>query len=224
MVAALDLGADPDDPRLQAAGERLLEESTGEGGFAPRPGASASPLVTARSVQMLCALGWGRHLRIQEALAWLEEHALPTARGPEAATVAVAALRAAVECGREGLRTMAGGWLRRWLDGRSPRRPPRYGHPNLSTTDELEVLWALTRARESFDDTLRPALVRLQETADPAGRWWRGGPPPASLPVQETGAPGPRPSRWITLRAVVVITTHAVEAELPRRFPLPPGS
>lgn len=223
MVAALDLGADPEDPRLQAAAGRLLEEAVGEGGFAPRAGTDECPVVTARSLQMLCTLGWGRHLRVQEALAWLEEKAVAAARGPRGATVAVAALRAASECGREGLQEMAGEWLGRWIAGRSPRRAPSYGHPNLATTDELEILWALARAGGSFNDTLRPALGRLQEAADPAGRWWQGCPPPASLPVPEGAEPGPRPSRWITLRATEVITAHAVEAELPRRFPLPPG-
>jgi hypothetical protein len=221
MVAALDLGADPDDPRLQAAAGRLLEEAVGEGGFAPRAGAEACPVATARSLQMLCALGWGRHLRVQEALAWLEEKALPAACGPRGATVAVATLRAASECGRERLQELAGERLRRWIGRRSPRRTPSYGHPRLSTTDELEILWAMARAGGSSHDELRPALVLLQEAADAAGRWWRGCPPPASLPVPEAAEPGPGPSRWITLRAAVVLMAHAVEAELPRRFPLP---
>ncbi|MEJ2189136.1 MAG: hypothetical protein P8Y93_06905, partial [Acidobacteriota bacterium] len=38
LVAAVQFGADPSDPRINAAAERLLETAPGEGGFAQRAG------------------------------------------------------------------------------------------------------------------------------------------------------------------------------------------
>ena len=218
LVAATELGADPADPRLQAAAGRLFATATGVGGFEERPGAGPSAVATARAVQAVCFLGWGRHLRVQEALAWLEEGALPTLRGGSRAVVAVAALRAAAETGRRALLAKAGGVLVDWLGTRSVRGASSFGHPRLTSTDQLEALWALARAGHPWDERLGPSLRRLQEAADAEGRWWRRDPTPRTLPIPAV----PGPSRWLTLRAAVAVTTYAVSARLPRLFPAAP--
>ena len=202
MVAAMAWGADPSDPRLQAAAERVLESDAGSGGFAAGDGKPPSPIVTARLVQALVALGFGRHLRCQEALAWLEESSAAWSGDPRRRTVVAAAVAAALadrpELRRAGLLDRAAATLVEAL----PRRDlasSRLGFPNLSRTDLGEMLWALARAGAPFDPRMGGALRRLQRLQGEGGRWRRRWPRPASLPIPDKarGRVG-EACRWIS--------------------------
>ncbi len=134
LVAAVAWGADPGDPRLHVAGERMLASAPGDGGFAPRAGAPPALLLTARLVQAAIELGFGRHLRVQEALAWMEETPGAWSSDRRQRTVAGAVLSAALairpELGRQPLRDRAAAGRarcsRRW---RSRPRPPGTPQP-----------------------------------------------------------------------------------------------
>ena len=227
LVAAVAWGADPGDPRLHAACELLLGSAAGDGGFAAHEGAPPSPVLTARLVQAAVELGFGRHLRVQEALAWLSE--TPGAwtgerRQRAASAVALAAaLATRPVLGRQPLRDRAAAIL---LDALADGNPAwdRLGHPNLARTDLAEVLWALARAGVPFEPRLAAPVARLQRLQCAGGRWPRRAPRPASLPVPSRFRGAVDPScQWVTLRAVVAINAFAVPARLPRRFPQPPA-
>jgi hypothetical protein len=239
VVSVVQLGADATDPRLQAACERLLEETPGDGGFAPHAGEPVLPCLTARLVQALASLGWARHLRCQEAMAWLEEAGAGGGAGGwecgvaghsfngSGCTVAAAALLAAsaeMPPGRrENLVGRASevllGELGRWG---SPelRGWSRFGHPNLDRTDLAEVLWALAAAGAEFDRRMEGGLRALQEAQDGRGRWMRSVPAPMT-PGADAGVD--HPSRWITLKAVRALREYAKAAALPRLFPRAPA-
>jgi hypothetical protein len=226
LVAAVAWGADPGDPRLHAACELLLESAAGDGGIAARDGAPPSPLLTARLVHAAVELGFGRHLRVQEALAWLSE--TPGAWSGErrqrtpSAVALTAALAARPELGRQPLRDRAAAIL---LDALADGDPAwdRLGHPNLARTDLAEVLWALARSGVPFEPRLAAPVARLQRLQGAGGRWPRRAPRQRSLPIPPSlRSRAGTPCRWVTLRAVVAINAYAVPARLPRRFPQPP--
>ena len=222
FVAAVAWGADPTDPRLGAAARRFLEESPGEGGFSIGRGQPPSPVVTARLVQALTVLGFGGHLRVQEALAWFEEEssAWPD-REPARAVVAAALLPAVV-----AVRPRRLALERRLIDqvraavGCGYRAFSILGFPNLGRTDFGELLWALACGGTPYARWMQDPLACLQRLQRDGGRWHRRRPRPASLPVptDTRGLPG-QPCRWITLRAVVALNAYAVDAGLPRLFP-----
>jgi len=108
IVAAVQWGADPTDPRLHAAAERFFETAAGEGGFARGEGGDPVPWLTARMLHALAELGWCRHPRFQEGLAWLEEEADfddGVARGVTAAAL-LGALSACPDLRRPALRSV----------------------------------------------------------------------------------------------------------------------
>ncbi len=223
MAAAVQLGADPADPRLQAAAQRLLEESVGEGGFAPRVGAALSAVLTARMVAMLAVLGWCRHPRVQEALAWLSDDGRAW-RGSwwQRAITAVGVLAALTEGGeldRRDLRRRATGEIEAVLAVTEGRRLGRFGHPNLARTDLAEMLWALARADAPLTASSRPSVLALQEAQDTMARWRRRAVVAPSLPMPRPEGAAAGASRWITLHATVALLRYAVEAELPRLAP-----
>jgi hypothetical protein len=234
LLAAIQWGANPTDPRLQAAAEVLLETASGEGGFARREGGCAVPWLTARVLHGLAELGWCRHPRFQEALAWLEDGDANHPDGGwqavgrhsvtrECEVTAVALLGSLTACTdqrRQVLRRRAVESLTREL-GKSGGLPIRYGHPCLGRTDEVEVLWSLARAGARLEPGMNRVLARLQQRQMDGGRWRRDSPVPKSLPVPaEHGIR--QPSRWITLKCVVALMTYAVEAQLPRMYPQKP--
>lgn len=233
LLAAVELGADPRDPRLLSGMRSLLEQAPGAGGFAPRAGVAPDPGLTARLAAAALAVGLSRHPRVQEALAWLEEAAPRTpgggwarATGEEDAVVPTAllgGLASAPAARGPELRGRAQGSIVRILSDR--RRPPleRLGHPGLHQTDLAEMLAALARSGAPWDPRLRPALRRLQEMQDGSGRWPRCRPVPRSLPLGEWRPATREPSRWVTLRAAVAVLRYAVDAGLPRLFPPKPG-
>ena len=236
LLAAIQWGANPADPRLQAAAEVLLETAPGEGGFARREGGLAVPWLTARVLHVLAELGWCRHPRFQEGLAWLEDGDANHPDGgwrvvgrrsvtSECVVTAVAllgALTACVDRPRQVLKGRAVESLGR-ITGTPGAVPARFGHPDLGRTDEAELLWALARAGAPLESGMVLALKRVQQRQMEGGRWRRDVPVPGSLPVGFERGVG-SPSRWVTLRCVVALMTYAVEARLPRLYPRKPAS
>jgi len=239
IVAATQCGADPSDPRLHSAVERLFAEAPGEGGFAMNNGARPSSCLTARILEATARLGWCRHARFQEGLAWLDEAALRSddlgwrcgyrsrstaKRGCTVTAVALlAALNACPELDRKSLRQAAGRSLVGSLDslGQDEHTSvPRLGHPNLQRTDQAEILATLARSGWELETPMVEALRRLQNAQGDRGDWTTTefGPAALPLPVQVRELPGSR-SPWVTLRAVVSVLRYGVEAGLPRRFP-----
>ncbi len=227
LVAAVLWGADPEDPRLHAAAGLMLENGGGDGGFAPRSGAAPEPTLTARLLQAVTELGWWRHPRCQEAVAWLEEPGIPWGDGGGRAVTAVAALTALTTAGetrRPALRERALAELGAAVAGQVRPALRRLGHPNLGRTDLAELLAALALAGAPWSPALTPALSGLQRLQIDGGRWRRTAPVPASLPIPPGKRPRPgAPSRWVTLRASVGLMNYSVEAGLTRLFPRKPG-
>lgn len=234
LIAAVQWGADPSDPRLQAAAERLLETAPGEGGFAPRAGRAAEAWLTARALGAFAELGWCRHVRFQEGLAWLAEAAPASPQGgwmrrghPTGATecgvtaVSVLLTLAACDLGsRSALRERAVSALLRLLVARM-EKADRIGHPCLGRTDAVEILWALARAGVPLRPEMIPALAALQHLQDFGARWRRSVPVPLSLHISECHRDR-APSGWLTLKAVVALMCYAVEAGLERLYPEKP--
>ena len=231
MLAAIQWGANPADPRLQAAAEVLLETAPGEGGFARRENGGAVPWLTARVLHGLAELGWCRHPRFQEGLAWLEDGEANHPDGGwwavgrqsvtgECEVTAVALLGALTACAdrpRQVLKERAVKSLVRaivWAGA----VPARCCHPCLGRTDEVEILWALARAGVSLEPGMDLALRRVQLRQTEGGRWRRDIPVPTSLHVPDQGPLGD-PSRWVTLKCVVALMAYAVDAQLPRMYP-----
>lgn len=234
LLAAVRWGADPTDPRLHAASQRLLEAAPGTGGFAPGEGGEAEAGLTARVLQALARLGWCRHSRFQEALAWLDEAAPRSEDGGWRASgddddpalggvVAVALLDALTTCGgsnRGALRNRAAGSVYRALAEMTDEMF-ELGYPNLDRTDAAEALAVLARADAGYDPKMFAPLSELQRLQDDGGRWTRVLEVPDSLPAGGPFLVG-EPSRWITLEAVTAMLHYAVEAGLPRMFPQKP--
>lgn len=235
FLAAVQWGANPADPRLQAAAEALLETAPGEGGFARREGGLPVPWLTARTLHGLAELGWCRHPRFQEGLAWLEDGdanhrdggwksvGRHLGSGGECQVTAVALLGALTACSdqrRQVLRRRAIESLVRTI-GAAAGSPSPLGHPNLGRTDEAELLLTLARAGAPLEPGMVSALKRVQRRQMEGGRWRRDVPVPPSLPTPSGGGRSD-PSRWVTLKCVVALMRYAVEAKLPRMFPAKP--
>ena len=234
LVAAVQWGADPTDPRLNAAAELLLEHAPGEGGFSRTEGGKEMPWLTARALHALAELGWCRHARFQEALAWLNEGEAGhpaggwrvVGRGPvsgECAVTAVALLDTLKACGeqrREALQDRAVKSLLRAF-GAAGRAPTPLGHPCLGRTDDSEIVSALARVSAPLAPGMVRALSGIQRRQLEGGKWRREIPVPKSLPMASDGTLG-RTSRWVTLKCVVALMTYAVEAKLPRMYPQKP--
>jgi len=234
LVAAVQWGADPTDPRLHAAANELIESAPGDGGFAVRHEGKPVPWFTARVLQALAKLGWCRHPRFQEGLAWLEEGAASTAHGGwpiegrrhtgnECVVTAVAVLGTLAVCSehrRVALSSRAVESVLRSLGGLR-RSLMRLGHPCLARTDLAEILWVLARSEVPLTARMVPALAILQRKQGEGGRWRREVPVPSSLPIGGRPRAG-MPSRWVTLKCSVALMRYAVEAKLPRMYPAKP--
>jgi hypothetical protein len=223
FVAAVQWGADPTDPRLQVAAERFLETAAGEGGFARGEGGDPVPWLTARMLHALAELGWCRHPRFQEGLAWLDEEA-EFDTGVAGGVTAVALLGALTACPdqrRPALRSRTVGSILRAL-AEGARSASHLGHPNFGRTDLAEMLWALARAEVGFAPEMGPALRKIQRKQMPGGIWRREEGPPVTLPIGTTRLMG-RPSQWVTLKCVTALMRYAVDAKLPRMYPEKPS-
>jgi hypothetical protein len=234
LVAAAQWGADPSDPRLQLAAQALIETAPGEGGFALRAHRHAVPWLTARVLHALAELGWCRHPRFQEGLAWLEEGTAPTREGGwpiegrrqsgnECVVTAVAVIELLSACSdlrRDALSSRAVESVTRSLVDLYGGLQ-RLGHPCLARTDLAEILSALARSDVSLRAQLIPALQILQRKQRDGGRWRREVSVPASLPAERRPQVG-SPSRWVTLKSAVALMHYAVDAGLPRMYPKKP--
>jgi len=212
LLAAVAWGADPVDPRLHAASERLLEDAPGEGGLSRRQGDDPDPKLTGRVLEAMVALGWKRHQRVQEWLAWFDA----TEGWEDDPTTATAVLAASRGGLRPTLQERAVDGLGRALIA-EPDGLTRIGHPNLLRTDLAEVFSTFASAAVGWRAEWRPALERLQRFQGEKGRWRRNSAIPQSLGVEAR-----QPSKWITFKATKAVLAYAVEAELPRLFPFPP--
>lgn len=230
LLAAVQLGADPDDPRLVAGLRELVASLRGEGGVTAARGAPPAPCLTARVVEAMARTGLDRLPRVEEAVAWLEEAPpgegggwqCPVAahRGPGGCRVTAVALLEAAGAGAERVRDQL---VRRSASALAASPPSRTspGAVNLLRSDDVEAMHALAVSGASWREGLRPSLERVQRL-QVAGARWRPARPPRSLPL---GAiPRDQLAPWVTLRAVVALLRFAVEAGLPRRFPRKPGS
>ncbi len=216
LITAVRWGADPLDPRLHAASERLLQEVPGTGGLARRLGARPDPRLTARTLHAMVALGWKHHARVQEWLAWFGATS-GWERDPVAAVAVLTASRGGV---RPALVDRAVRGLGAHLASDRAGALAQLGHPNLLRTDLAEIFAALAVAGVVWRDEWRPGLVRLQRLQDDRGRWARRVSVPATLGVAEPE----QPSGFLTLSATTALLTYAVDAGLPRLFPAkPPG-
>jgi hypothetical protein len=234
VLAAVSWGADPTDPRLQAASRRLLDEAPGSGGFAARDGGDPVSWLTARVLQALARLGWCRHSRFLEALAWLDEAAPRAGDGGWLQTgseggglgclvTPVALLDALTACGATNRKALRDRTVRGVCAAlaRGGDELMLLGFPNFDRTDAAEVLAVLARADAAYDPVMLTALTELQQLQLEGGRWARGVGVPPSLPVGDRPAAG-APSKWITLEAAAAILRYAVDAGLPRMFPQKP--
>lgn len=225
VIALGQLGADPEDPRTARGAATLLERlQPRSGGFAVVPDRPPSTCFTAELCGALVRLGFGHHPRVREAISWLVERAgrgqlgsCPDLRhhvegGCPMAAVAglrVVAELAAAERGRlDSLRQAGGEWLAGLL-GRGAVGGDwwRCAHPRLAHTDALDVAYALARATWPAGE-VTAALVRgILARQDAEGRW-----------SQERRAPfgedPHQPSRWLTLKALVVLATYAADGEV----------
>ncbi|NOZ95949.1 MAG: hypothetical protein GXP47_14595 [Acidobacteria bacterium] len=231
VVAAVQLGADPQDPRLDAAARRLAT--------APVPADPAFPCVAARAAEALALLGWGNSPELTELLAWLDEGAPPAEDGgwrcghPSHAgpgggcvvtpTAILAALAAPGARHRPALAVRARDALLDLL-GEEPEPSMPEGWPNLLRSSKVEILMRLALAGVPWDPRMNATLKELQASQDSLGRWIADAEPEATW----SGAPGldrpGSPSRWLTLHALIALRAYAVPAGLPRFYPERPAA
>jgi len=214
LIAAVQWGADLEDPRLHAASEHLLETAPGEGGLESIAGQGPDPVVSARALEALTMLGWGKHARVQEMIAWFEA----TPDWEDDPSVAVAVLNVGDAADRSTLveRAVLGLGMRLVVSGGN--NLTTLGHPNFHRTDLAEIFFSMAKAGVGFESDWSGPLERLQKVQDSSGRWDRISSSPATL-----GLPAQRqPSKWVTLKATRAMLTYAVDACLPRVFPYPP--
>jgi hypothetical protein len=236
LVAAVQWGADPSDPRLQAAAQNLIETVPGQGGFAARVKGEVTPWFTGRVLHALAELGWCRHPRFQEGLAWLEDTTASTSLGgwviegrrkqrKECLVTPVALLGILPACSEDRRQTLSSRAIESIMRslGSLGRGVRRLGHPCLARTDLAEVLWTLARNDVPLRGQVTSALRILQRKQLEQGRWRREAPVPTSLPIDSPPRAG-SPSRWVTLKSVTALMHYAVEAGLPRMFPQKPST
>ncbi len=215
LIAAVQWGANSGDPRIHAGSERLLETAPGEGGLVRPRSKKPDHQLTARALETMVALGWQKHSRVQEWFAWFE-----ATEGWECDPIAaVAVLAASRSGGRPALQTRAVDGLGQSLVASGGNNFTTFGHPNLLRTDLAEIFANLAGAGVAFRREWRRLFKKLQYRQEGQGRWSRRSPIPRTLAVPEPEDP----SKWITLKATRAMLTFAVEAELPRLFPLPPA-
>jgi hypothetical protein len=206
-----------------------LEALGPHGGIAVNENTEPSLPLTARVLHALAELGWCRHPRFLEALAWLEQETSTWDLDPTegCAVTSAGVLATLTSCSmlrRVALAHRVTAVLGDHLGRGGVGAWRRLGYPNLLRTDHAEVLWVLARAAVPFDGRMEDPLRWLQGAQLVGGRWMRRHAVPRTLPIADAERPSPgQPSRWLTLRAVVAIAAYAVAAGLPRLFPNKPG-
>ncbi len=220
FLAAVWFGADPRDPRLNNAATELLGVLTpATGGFAVSFGRQRSACFTAGVCAALVRCGFGRHPRVQEAVAWLAAReresgwACPDLRhlvGGACPHAAVWVLKTVVECNESDRRrlaplaTRAAAWLveRELLrEGPAPPGWRRFGYPCLGRSDMLEALSTLARWGYPAAEPVCKALAVVLARQDEGGRWRAE----RAAPLGESPATA---SRWLTLEALVALAAY----------------
>ncbi len=230
LLAATQLGADREDPRLQAAMSLLLESRSLPAGW--DEGESEGPwCCLARVVEGAVALGWARHETVGEVLARLAEAAGPggwrcAERSHDTCcpVTPVALVAAAGEVHRLAGHPTVGTAAASLRTGRLELQTSKPGYPNLLDTDEVECLWALARAGFSPEGWMEGSLKRLQSALGADGlvaRFREGSSPALGSIDRQTGVDG---RLWVSLHAAVALSRFAVPLGLPRRFPRKPAN
>lgn len=224
VIALSELGADPEDPRVQRGAQTLLESlQPPSGGFSPGRGKVPSTCFTAELCTALARFGYAHHPRVREAVAWLA--ARHEGRGgwscpelahlveggcpvvPVAALRLIAALPAHERPRLAPLGRRAASWLLErglFLDSEAPRGWFEPCHPNLSRADLLEAVTALALVGWPRDGTIERALVRLLGFQDVLGRW-------SQQHRAAFGEARGEASRWVTLKALLVVARYGEE-------------
>ncbi|MEP0774048.1 MAG: hypothetical protein HRF46_06765 [Acidobacteriota bacterium] len=224
FLAVTWLGADPHDPRVERAASALLGVlSPSSGGFAPARDAQRSACLTAAVCAAMMRCGFGRHPRVQEAVAWLASRggagwSCPDLRhlvAGECPHAAVWVLKTVVEAGDSDRRRLArladraANWLESrglLMEGAAPPGWRRFGYPCLGQSDLLEALATMARWQQPVSPVLRSALKMILTRQDEGGRWRVERAAPLGEPV---GAP----SRWLTLQALVAVAAYGDSLE-----------
>jgi hypothetical protein len=234
MVAAAQLGADPDDPRLRSAIAAWLDRDDAVMSTdGDRASTTTTPWSVARSAQTWCSLGWVRHLTVQEALAWLEE-AAPSSkdggwaddRGGECAATAAAVLSALAPADGTPRRRRLFDRAMQSVDRLLARgdADQRWTVPRFDRSDVLELLWAAARAGTPWNPAWSWAIRAVQDAQDHLARWSACVATPLDAAMGEGAEGTGRPSGWLTLEGVGVLLRYAPDAGLARRFPERPGA
>lgn len=218
LLAATWLGADPLDPRAVRGAETLVRQlEPGQGGFAVARNRPPSSCFTAELCATFFRLGFGRHPRVAEAVAWLvsrdegaEGWSCPDLRHTVAgacpvAAVSVLRLSAEMSMSERDRFGSAANRAARWLFEQqlllkpgSPRGWLRFVHPCLARADLLDALAALARLGYPPTELVLAGTREMLRQQGEDGCWRPGLPSPFG---EEVG----RPSRWLTLKALVVL-------------------
>lgn len=225
LMAAAALGADPEDPRVLRGVDVLLKAvQPPAGGFATGRGRQPATCFTAELCATLARLGFAHHPRVREAVAWLA--ARPAAEGwtcPElrhlaargCPVAAVAVLRLVAEhpprerVALEPLTARAAGFLLEhdlFTGEGTPRGWLRFAHPNLGRSDLLDALFALARLGVGGGAGVKVGVRHVLARQGEGGQWSQG----EHLTFGEARG---QPSRWVTLKALVVLAAFGGAAE-----------
>ncbi|MFZ5785955.1 MAG: prenyltransferase/squalene oxidase repeat-containing protein, partial [Acidobacteriota bacterium] len=221
VSALAQLGADPEDPRVERGAATLLESlQPRDGGFSPARGKIPSSCFTAEVCAALARFGFAHQPRVREAMAWLASRPVqdggwscPDLRhlvGGSCPIAAVAVLRLVGELPESERRratqlsSRAASYLTEhdlFARGGAPRGWLAFSWPNLGRTDLIDALAALALAERPGDASVTASLPLVIAGQDETGRWRQHAGSPYGEPV---GVPG----RWVTLRALVAISRY----------------
>ncbi|HPW55542.1 MAG: hypothetical protein KA072_10245 [Thermoanaerobaculaceae bacterium] len=217
IMALAPLGADPEDPRVARGVEALLEIlHPRSGGFATTRKTEPSPCFSAQLCASLVRLGYAHHPRVREAIAWVASLPGPGWRCGEArhdhgggcVVTPVAVLRLVSEhvpserARLAPLAARAGSVLverELFLHGSAPRGWFSFAHPCLDRADLLEALVPLARLGWPPEPAILAGLLAVLARQDGQGRWTQQ----LAAPF---GEPAGQPGRWVTLKALVVLS------------------
>jgi hypothetical protein len=216
-MALASLGADPEDPRVVRAAEALLGVlQPSAGGFATTRHTAPSPCFSAQLCAAFVRLGHAPHPRVREAVAWLASAPEDGWRCGEerhdldgfCVVAPVSVLRLISEHGpseRVRLAPLGARAARFLLDrglhlGRAaPRGWLAFAHPCLDRVDLLEAMVPLARLGWAPEPPILEGLLAILARQDSQGRWAQQ----AAVPF---GEPARAPGRWVTLKALVVLS------------------
>jgi hypothetical protein len=221
VSALAQLGADPEDARVERGAATLLESlQPRDGGFSPSRGKIPSSCFTAEVCAALARFGFAHQPRVREAMAWLASRPVqaggwscPDLRhlvGGACPITAVAVLRLIGEL-PESERRRAGHLASRaaaylsehglFAQGGAPRGWLAFAWPNLGRTDLADALAALALADRPADAAMAASLPLVVAGQDESGRWRQH----VAVPY---GEPAGAAGRWVTLRALVAISRY----------------